>query len=359
MGAVLTQVAILRQMPGRCHENYAAKDSRKRPPGQRAAPPVAIVAGPTAGGKSALALALADALARDGFSTVIVNADSMQVYRELAILTARPAAADCARAPHRLYGIAGAAEAFSAGRWRALARAEIEAARAAGRAALIVGGSGLYIEALLRGLAPVPPIPEAIRRRAGALRAALGARAFHAALAARDPAARRLRPGDARRVERAWEVLEATGRPLGQWREMSHDPLPFPAARILVAPARAALYRACDARFDAMMAGGALEEARALRAMRLDPGLPAMKALGVAPLIAHLDGAIDRETAAAHARRATRNYAKRQMTWFRRRYEPDLVVVPGAGFPESAVAACLGALRAASGRGAPAATAAG
>lgn len=158
-----------------------------------AAPPAAVIAGPTAGGKSALALALAGALAEDGRGATIINADSMQVYRELAILTARPPPSDCARVPHRLYGVASAADAFSAGRWSARAHAEANAARAAGRTPLIVGGSGLYIEALLSGLAPVPPIPEAIRRRAGALRAALGARAFHAALAARDPAARRLR----------------------------------------------------------------------------------------------------------------------------------------------------------------------
>lgn len=339
---------------------FGQASSRRRDNGPPAAgggaaagfPPAAIIAGPTASGKSALALALAAALAEDGRSAAIINADSMQVYRELAILTARPPPAACARVPHRLYGVASAAEAFSAGRWRALARAEAEAARAAGRIPLIVGGSGLYIEALLRGLAPIPPIPEAIRRRAGVLRAALGARAFHAALAARDPAARRLRPGDAQRIKRAWEVLEATGRPLSWWHARARDAPPFRAARILVSPAREALYRACDARFDAMMARGALEEARALRALPLDPGLPAMKALGVAPLVALLDGSIDRETAASRAKQATRNYAKRQMTWFRGRYNADVVIAPDGDFPASAVAPCLRALRAAAGFGA-------
>ena len=292
-----------------------------------------IVAGPTAAGKSALALALAEGLARDGAPAVIVNADSMQVYRELAVLTARPTAADRARAPHRLYGYLPAAQACSVGRWRRDALAEIADARAAGRLPLVVGGSGLYIEALTEGLASTPPVPAAVRRRADALHAAMGAAAFHAALAARDPAAARLPVGDTQRVKRAWSVLEATGRPLAAWTAEARDPLPGGVLRILLWPERDALYRRCASRFAAMMAQGALEEARALAALGLDPRLPAMKALGVRPLLDGLAGVIDRAEAADRATRATRRYAKRQRTWFRHRYRADLTIAPGPGFP--------------------------
>lgn len=315
--------------------------------------PIIVVAGPTASGKSALALALAEDLARAGAGAVLVNADSMQVYRELEILTARPSAAELARAPHRLYGFAPAAEAFSVGRWRALALAELRAARAAGRAALVVGGSGLYVSALTDGLAPVPPVAPEVLRRAAARRAELGARAFHAELAARDPDSRRLAPGDAQRTVRAWAVLESSGRALADWRAEPRDPLPGPILRILLRPERSALYRACDRRFAAMLARGVLEEARALAALDLDPALPAMKALGVRPLLDCLTGAVTLEEAAARAARDTRRYAKRQLTWLRRRYPADLVLdgAGGAAGPDarraalSAILASTGASR--------------
>ncbi len=299
-----------------------------------------MIAGPTASGKTALALALAETLAHTGRPAVLVNADSMQVYRELAILTARPGAADRARVPHRLYGIMPASEACSAGRWRALALAEIAAAHGSGRLPVVVGGTGLYMEALTRGLAPVPPASLELRRRADLRHAALGARAFHAELVARDPAAKDLAVNDTQRVKRAWTVLEATGRPLRDWQTEAHEPLRCPVLRILLRPERAALYRACDARFEEMMARGALDEARALAALELDPGLPAMKALGVRALLDHIAGIIDRDEAIARTKGATRRYAKRQLTWFRHRYAANLTVTPDGGRFAAAVEAC-------------------
>jgi tRNA dimethylallyltransferase len=275
--------------------------------------PVVIVAGPTASGKSALALAVAEAL-----GGTIINADSMQIYRDLAVLTARPGAAELARAPHRLYGVIDAAEACSAGRWRDLALAEIAAARAAGRVPILTSGSGLYLRALLEGLAPVPPVPTAVREEARALHARLGGDAFRRALAARDPeAAQRLAAGDTQRLIRAYEVVTATGRTLGDWRRGEGSAAGPPAAAVLLLPPRKALYAACDARFLQMMERGALDEVAALLARGLDPALPAMRALGVPELTALLAGRVSRETAVAAAQQATRRYAKRQYTWFR------------------------------------------
>ena len=271
-----------------------------------------IVAGPTASGKSALALALAEE-----FGGTVINADSMQVYRDLAVLTARPGAAELARAPHRLYGVIDAAESCSAGRWRALALGEIAAARAEGRLPILAGGTGLYLRALLEGLAPVPPVPAAIRAEARALHAQLGGEAYRSLLAELDPdAARRLAAGDTQRLIRAYEVAKATGRPLAAWRQ-GQSGGGFTAAALLLLPPRAALYRLADARFMAMMAAGAEEEVRALLARGLDPALPAMKAVGVRELGAFLAGRLSREEAIAAARQATRRYAKRQYTWFR------------------------------------------
>ena len=276
-------------------------------------PPVVIVAGPTASGKSALALAVAEAL-----GGTIINADSMQVYRDLAVLTARPGAAELARAPHRLYGVIDAAEACSAGRWRDLALAEIVAAREAGRVPILAGGTGLYLRALLEGLAAVPPVPAALRAEARALHARLGGEAFRQALAARDPeAAQRLAAGDTQRLIRAYEVVTATGRPLADWRRAQGPASGPPAAAVLLLPPRAELYAACDARFLRMMERGALAEVEAVLARGLDPALPAMRAVGVAELAALLAGRLSREAAVAAAQQATRRYAKRQYTWFR------------------------------------------
>ena len=279
--------------------------------------PVIVMAGPTASGKSALALAVARA-----FDGVIINADSMQVYRELRILTARPDAAAMAALPHRLYGCLSGEEACSAGRWRSLAVQEIVAATRSGRLPLVVGGTGLYLRALARGLAPVPPVPAAVRAAARQRHAALGGAAFHAALAARDPVmAARLHPSDSQRLVRAWEVLEATGRSLADWQATSDAAAQKgPALKLLqfvLLPPRDQLYAACDARLEAMVAAGALEEVRELLALGLDPALPVMKVLGVPELARHLRGELTLEAALAAAQQATRRYAKRQLTWLR------------------------------------------
>ena len=242
----------------------------------RTPPPVFVVGGPTASGKSAFAMALAER-----FDGVVINADSMQVYRDLAILTARPSAGDEARVPHRLFGLLDAADICSVARWRDLALAEIDAAHADGRRAIVVGGSGLYLRALMSGIAPVPPIPQAVRDAARARHVELGAMAFHAALAGRDPVmAARLAPGDRQRTIRAWEVIEATGRSLADWQAETAAAVPFVFDVVLLLPPRAALYAACDSRFAAMLDVGALDEVRALDA-RVANGEVAGAAQGV------------------------------------------------------------------------------
>ncbi|HTZ37125.1 MAG TPA: tRNA (adenosine(37)-N6)-dimethylallyltransferase MiaA [Stellaceae bacterium] len=284
-------------------------------------PVVIVVTGPTASGKSALALALAE-----HYGGIVINADSQQLYRDLRVLTARPDAAAEARAPHRLYGFLDAAERGSAARWRGLATAEIDAALAAGRLPIVVGGTGLYLRALMRGLAPIPDIPAAVRAEAAALYEALGGSGFRARLAALDPAtAARLPPGDRTRLTRAFEVVRATGVPIGAWQDRAAGPARYRFATLLIAPPRDALYAACDARFAAMVAAGGLAEAAALRARRLDPGLPAMKAVGVPELMRHLAGEITLAEAVAAAQQATRRYAKRQTTWFRHQIDAGLI----------------------------------
>ncbi len=283
--------------------------------------PVVVVAGPTASGKSALALDVAEE-----FSGVIINADSMQVYRELDVLTARPPAEDLQRAPHRLYGILAADDPCSVGRWLDLAVAEVKAAWAAGRLPLVVGGTGLYLRALMRGLAPIPSVPPQTRRQAMGLHEELGGEAFRERLADLDPeAAERLPAGDSQRLIRAYEVALATGTPLSDWqkRHPAHPPLDAAFAVIVLRPERQALYDGVDRRFHWMMEHGALEEVRALDALALDPGLPAMKAVGVPELRAFLDGEKGRETAIEEAKRATRRFAKRQLTWLRNQLEED------------------------------------
>ncbi len=283
-------------------------------------PPMVVITGPTASGKSGLALALAEV-----FDGVVINADSMQVYRDLRILTARPGPEALARAPHRLYGVLPGNEPCSAGHWRGLALDAIAVARAEGRLPLVVGGTGLYLRALAGALAEVPRVPEAVRDAARARHRELGGPGFHAALGRRDPVmAGRLAPGDSQRLIRAWEVLEATGRSLADWQAGSEGG-PGAASRaasdrvlrLVCLPPRPALYAACDARFRAMVARGALDEVRSLRARALDPRLPVMKALGVKDLGRHLDGVLSLEDAIGLAQQATRNYAKRQTTWLR------------------------------------------
>ncbi len=275
-----------------------------------------LIAGPTASGKSELALRLAEAL-----GGVIVNADSMQVYRELAILTARPTAQDQARAPHALYGFVGGAEAYSAGRYALDAAAAIAEARRGGRRPIVVGGTGLYFQALLEGLSPIPPVDPDVRTYWRAQAASRPAPELHELLRVRDPAmAARLMPTDPQRIVRALEVLESTGRSLADWQRAPGQPVLADGAaeRLLVLPDRAALAQAIDARFDAMVVAGALEEVRGLLALGLSGELPVMRALGVAPLAAHLRAKATLEAAVAQAKAQTRQYAKRQITWLRR-----------------------------------------
>lgn len=275
---------------------------------------VVLIAGPTASGKSAVAMRLAQAL-----GGVVINADSMQVYREFRVLTARPSAADEARLPHRLYGFLPVSDPCSVGRWQALAEAEIAAAHGAGRLPVVVGGTGLYLTALTEGLAAIPAVPDEVR---AGLRLRLrrdGLAALAGELARRDPEmAARLPAGDRQRILRALEVLEATGESLALWQRRRGLPgLSMPWCGVVLDLPRATLYRRCDARFDAMLAAGALAEVEAT--MTEDPELPAMKALGVPELRRYLRGESDRSAAVAAAQGATRRYAKRQQTWLRRK----------------------------------------
>jgi tRNA dimethylallyltransferase len=274
-----------------------------------------LIAGPTASGKSALALELAQAT-----GGVIINTDSMQVYRDLRVITARPTPEEEVVVPHRLYGHIDAAVNFSAGSWLADVALVLAEARAQRRLAIFVGGSGLYFKALIRGLSAVPPIPVAIREEVRARLERDGVEALHAALAQRDPvSAERLKPRDRTRVARALEVVEATGRSLTDWHRDGLPPL-LPQGQfraLFLSPDREQLYARIDSRFEAMLLSGALEEVAALAARRLDPLLPAMKAHGVPALIRHLEGEITRDEAAEIGRADTRHYAKRQFTWFR------------------------------------------
>jgi tRNA dimethylallyltransferase len=283
-------------------------------------PPVLVIAGPTASGKSALALDLAAA-----YGGTIINADALQVYRDLLTLSARPDAAALARVPHLLYGCLEAAERGSAGKWRAMALVAIEAALAAGRPPIVVGGTGLYLRALQDGLAAIPPVPPAFRAEAAESYRALGGPVFRELLATLDPvSAERLEVGDRQRLVRAYEVVRATGISILGWQQGRGEPAPYRFAKILIMPPREALYAAIDARFRAMIAAGGLAEAAALMARGLDPELPAMKAVGMSELMRHLRGEIGLDEAILLAQRATRRYAKRQTTWFRHQFAPDL-----------------------------------
>jgi tRNA dimethylallyltransferase len=281
------------------------------------AAPVVVIAGPTASGKSGLALEIADALTGS-----IVNADSMQVYSDLRILTARPSQADEARVPHLLYGYRDASDMASAADWARDAAAAISTIRKAGRRPIVVGGTGLYLRALMEGIADIPVIDPEVRATARARRAEIGAEAFHRELAERDPeAAARLHVGDSQRVLRAWEVHAGTGRALSAWHRDPVLPPELDFRLIVLTPLREELYANCERRFDQMLASGALDEVRGLadRAERegLDPALPIFKALGYPALADHLRGALSLEEARGKTAQQTRNYAKRQMTWLR------------------------------------------
>ncbi|MBB5745779.1 tRNA (adenosine(37)-N6)-dimethylallyltransferase MiaA [Brevundimonas variabilis] len=277
-------------------------------------PPITLIAGPTASGKSRLALETA---ARTG--AVIINADSQQLYADLRILSARPTAADEQLVPHALYGVADAAEAWSVGRWTRTVTPLLDQLRADGRAALIVGGTGLYFTALTRGLAEIPDVPIEARDAAMALYDLEGEASFRRQLIERDPvAAASIEVGDRQRLTRAWAVAESTGRSLSEWQATTTPVLaPGTYERLLVEPDRTALYENCDQRVRVMIESGALDEVSALVARQLDPALPAMKAVGVRELSACLRGESSLETASAATQQTTRNYAKRQLTWFR------------------------------------------
>jgi tRNA dimethylallyltransferase len=278
-------------------------------------PEAILIAGPTASGKSALALALAEKL-----GGMVVNVDSMQVYGDLRVITARPGPDDERRVPHVLYGHVDAAENYSVGGWVVDARHALAEARRAGRIPIMVGGTGLYFKALLRGLAAVPPVPAAVRNRVRKRLAEEGVGALHAELASHDPAmAGRLMPADRSRVTRALEVVLATGRSLAEWQVEGQSALIDTARtiRMFLAVDRVELYRRIDTRFDRMLAEGALEEVEKLARRGLDSALPAMKAHGVPWLIRHLRGELTLADAAEAGKRDTRRYTKRQETWFR------------------------------------------
>ncbi|MBV8869517.1 MAG: tRNA (adenosine(37)-N6)-dimethylallyltransferase MiaA [Acetobacteraceae bacterium] len=283
-------------------------------PARAGAAPALIVFGPTASGKSALAVALAQRL-----GGTVVNADSMQVYRELRVLTARPSPAEEAAAPHRLYGVRPAAEPASAAWWRGAALTAMKEARAEGRLPILCGGTGFYINALTHGLAAIPEPAPAARAEARALLDSLGSARLHARLAEADPAtAARLRPTDGQRVARAWEVWRGTGRGLAAWQGAGAAPaLGWRFGAVVLDPPRAALRAAIAARFARMLAEGAAEEVRALLALGLDLSLPAMRAHGVREIAAALRGTISLEEAERRTVLATGQYAKRQATWLR------------------------------------------
>jgi tRNA dimethylallyltransferase len=271
---------------------------------------VALIAGPTASGKSSLALALAE---RSG--GVIINADSAQVYRDLPILSAAPNKEDRARAEHRLYGARDGAESCSAAEWAAMAKAEIADVHASRRLPILVGGTGLYLRTLLDGIAPVPSIDAAVRR---------GVRdrpveENYAELATSDPdAAARLNPADSARIARALEVVRSTGRTLSDWQSLRAGGIAdqITLRTLVLLPPRDWLYERCDARFAAMLDDGAIDEVKALLARGLDPALPVMRAIGVREIAAYLKGEIERDEMIRRGAQATRNYAKRQYTWF-------------------------------------------
>jgi len=292
--------------------------SKGRSPGKA----VALIAGPTASGKSDLAVELALALAERGRPCLVINADSAQVYRDLAILSARPSAADMRGIEHRLFGEWDGAEACSAADWAARAKREIEDAQIAGLLPILVGGTGLYLRTLLDGIAPVPGIDPEVRR---AVRA-LSVTQAYAALTIEDAnRAAQLNPFDTARIARALEVVRSTGRPLAHWQRQRAGGIAeaIDLHPLVLLPERAALYARCDARFARMLDNGAIDEVENLLGRNLPPTLPVMRAIGVAEIVGYLKGEWSRDEARVRGQQATRNYAKRQYTWFRRQPPGD------------------------------------
>src|SRR5215217_62923 len=277
-------------------------------------PPILLIAGPTASGKSALALRAAEATSGE-----IVNADALQLYADLTVLSARPSPEEEARAPHHLFGVADGADGWSVGRWARAAGPVIDDIVQRGRTAIVVGGTGLYFKALTEGLADIPPTPAAVRTGVSKTFDALGEDRFRELRAMADPAAAaRIAPGDRMRLSRAMEVFEATKKSITAWQAETSPALPPEQwSAVVIQPDRDLLYARCDQRFEAMMAAGALEEVRTLAARNLDPDLPVMKAVGMRELAAHLAGETSLDGAITLARQETRRYAKRQLTWLR------------------------------------------
>lgn len=279
-------------------------------------PRTILIAGPTASGKSALALRMAREL--DG---IVVNADSMQVYRELAIITARPTAADEAFAPHRLYGHVSARDPYSVGRWIEDLTEVVAEASACRRPLIVVGGTGLYFKAMLEGLSPIPAIDPELRRRRRDQAVQVGAGALHEELSRRDPeTAARLKPSDTQRIVRALEVLDQTGIPLVQWQRLPGRPVTAvdDTDRFVVARPRDELYARARVRLEQMLAAGALDEAARFAELGIDPAAPATRAIGVRPFMALAAGQIGRTEALDIATTETHKYIKRQLTWLKR-----------------------------------------
>lgn len=278
-------------------------------------PTIIVIAGATASGKSARALAIAEKT-----DAVIINADSQQLYRELRILTARPTPEDEARAPHRLYGTLSASQSCSVGQWLIFAKMEIDWALSQGKTPIVVGGSGLYVKALMQGIAAMPDIASEVRSQAQNDYDAMGKEAFMERLRAIDPEFfTRLKAYDRQRLVRAYEVWLGSGKPLSWWQRQAATP-PYPHAQFtveLVELPREELYRRCDARVLAMVERGAIEEVKQLLTLNLPDSLPAMKSVGVPEFSAYLRGEKGLDAAIAATQQATRHYAKRQLTWFR------------------------------------------
>ena len=282
-----------------------------------------MICGPTAAGKSGLALTLAE---RSG--GVIINADSMQLYDDLRVLTARPDDNEMSRATHCLYGVLDGAERASVASWLAMASREVTQAREAGKLPILVGGTGLYFHAASQGLAPVPDVPSDIHAACVEEYAAQGGEAFRKALCAMDPVlGTQLHPGDSQRLVRAMGVVRATGRALSDWQSDPHEgAIAGTPLRVAVMPRRDFLYEQINHRFSEMMETGALDEVAALAARQLDPSLPVMKAIGVREIMALQAGDIDRTRAIELASRDSRRYAKRQMTWVRNNFHADFLL---------------------------------
>jgi tRNA dimethylallyltransferase len=285
---------------------------------------VIVITGPTASGKSALAIALAR-----GRQGTVINADAMQTYDAFPILTAQPTERERADVPHELYGVLPLAETLSAARWRTLAAAEIERCLAEGRTPILCGGSGLYLRTLMQGIAAIPDPPPGLRDEANADWQAMGAEGFRARLAEHDPAiVVRLKPGDRQRHVRAWEVWLATGRPLSLWQKAEAEAVRWRFITVLLAPERGWLRARIENRFDAMLSAGVLAEVRAVFDRAPDPRWPGLKAHGAPELFGHFRGELSLDDARRIAIDHTRQYAKRQMTWFRHQMVPDLVLDP-------------------------------